>query len=169
MCWKHQKLHECVARVKMSMFSTHEMAYIWYLLYLILFRRFSANQLTMLQAESQWYKRRQMSIWINPWSSGLTDKRNLFSVKMRDKWRHKLNHLCLMTLHNIGYVHCPTHWSGRCWKCKIEKKISKSELFWYQNVPDVAYPHLIFLFTNKKVIGVELPKRAALSDWKSQR
>ena len=30
--------------------------------YFILFRRFSVNQLTMLQAESQEYKRRQMSI-----------------------------------------------------------------------------------------------------------
>ena len=45
------------------------MTYIWYLLkkskfsfYFIIFRRLSVNQLTMLQAESQEYKRRYSSI-----------------------------------------------------------------------------------------------------------
>ena len=30
-CWKHQNFHECKARVKILMFSTHEMKYTWYL------------------------------------------------------------------------------------------------------------------------------------------
>ena len=54
-CWKHQNFHKCIALVKISMFSTGEMTYNWYLLekckfslYFILFRRFSINQLTRL-------------------------------------------------------------------------------------------------------------------------
>ena len=30
-CWTHQNLHECVARVKILMFTAHEIKYIWYL------------------------------------------------------------------------------------------------------------------------------------------
>ena len=56
---KHQKFHECAARMKISMFSTHEMKYIWYLLKKVNFLFFYfledlqlLNLLTMLQAES---------------------------------------------------------------------------------------------------------------------
>ena len=37
MCFKHQNFHECAARVKILMFSTHEMKYILYLPEKILF------------------------------------------------------------------------------------------------------------------------------------
>ena len=137
-CWKHQNFHECAARMKSSMFSTHKMKYIWYLLkkskfsfYFILFLEDLQFiiLLTMLQGESQWCKRRQRSICDRiPGSiymiyshQDLQMKRNLFSVKVRDKWRHKRRHTLLMTLHSICYMHCLTHWSRRCWKFKIEK------------------------------------------------
>ena len=85
-------------------------------------------------------------------------KINVFIVKVWDKWRHKWRHKCFMTLRNIGYMHDLTHRSGRCWKCKIEK----FQQIWIILVPkcflcsnkENAYPHLMFLFTNKKVIGV---------------
>ena len=47
-----------------------------------------------------------------PWSiysyQYLQIKRNLFRVKVRDKWRHK----CLMRFRNIGNMHFLTHWKG---------------------------------------------------------
>ena len=87
------------------------------------------NLLTMLQAESQKCKRRQRSICDRiPGSiymiyshQDLQIKRNLISVKVRDKWCHKRRHNLLMTLRSVCYMHCLTHWSGRCWKFKIEK------------------------------------------------
>ena len=50
--WKHQNFHECAARMKSSMFSTHEMKYIWYfilkkvnfLFILYFFRRLTFNK-----------------------------------------------------------------------------------------------------------------------------
>ena len=100
-------------------------------------------------------------------------KRNLFSVKVRDKWSHKRRHNLLMTLHNIGYMHCLTHWSGRCWKFKIEN-FSKSDLFWCQNVPHVLTKKMTthtWCFCSQiwKLQAFELSKWAALSEWKSQR
>ena len=93
---------------------------------LILFRRFTVHQFTMLACFKS--KIRQRSIYdkipgpiLSHWD--LQIKRNLFSVKMRDNWRHKT----LLTLRNIGYMHCRTHWSGRC--C--------NELFWYHHVSHV--------------------------------
>ena len=51
-------------------------------------------------------------------------------------------------------MHCLTHWSWRCWKCKNEKVqligTKCSSCYNQEN----ACPHLMFLFTNKKVIGV---------------
>ena len=100
-------------------------------------------------------------------------KINLFSVKVRDKWRHNRRHNLLMTLRGIGYMHCLTHWSGRCWKFKIEN-FSKSELFWYQNVPHVLTKKMTthtwcFCSQIRKLLAFELSKWAALSEWKSQR
>ena len=94
------------------------------------------------------------SIYMNYSHQNLQIKRNLFSVKVRDKWRHKRRHYLLMTLRSISYMHCLTHWSGMCWKCRIEK----IQLIWIILVPkrssEDAYPHLMFLSKNKKVIGV---------------
>ena len=37
MCWKHQQFHECVARVKLIIFSVHEMPNFWPFAFLIIF------------------------------------------------------------------------------------------------------------------------------------
>ena len=37
---------------------------------------------------------------------------------MWDKWRHKWRHKCLTMLRNKDYMHCLTHWSGRCWSSR---------------------------------------------------
>ena len=101
-----------------------------FLFILYFFRRFTVNQfvnpassrITIMQKKTNEY------LWQNTWiiymiysHQDLQIKRNLFSVKVRDKWRHKRRHNLLMTLRIIGYKHCLTHWSGRCWKFKIEK------------------------------------------------
>ena len=138
----------------------------------------------MLQAESQQCKRSQRSICDRihnvPGSiymiynhQDLQIKRNSFSAKVRDKWCHKRRHNLLMTLRSIGYMHCLTRWSGRCWKFKIEKN-SKSELVWYQNVPHVLNKKIAshtwcFCSQIRKLEAFELLKWAALSEWKSQR
>ena len=114
-----------------------------YSFYFILFRRFTVNQFVN-HASSRITKRRQRSICDRlPGSiymiyshQDLQIERNLFSVKVRDKWRHKRRHNLLMTLRSIVYMHCLTHRSGRCWISK-SKNFSKCELFWYQNVPHV--------------------------------
>ena len=125
---------ECVenikicARMKISMFSTHKMKYIWYLLnkkvnflFILYFLEDLqlVNLLTMLVGELQKCKRRLRSICDRiPGSiymiyshQDLQIKRNLFSVKVRDKWRHKRCHNLLMTLRSTqgGYSNIFTH------------------------------------------------------------
>ena len=63
-------------------------------------------------------------------------KRNLFSVKVRDKWPQKRRQNLLMTLRSIGYSIASLTEAGGVENSK-SKKFSKSELFWYQNIPHV--------------------------------
>ena len=54
-----------------------------------------------------------------------------------------------MTLCNVYYTHCPLTEAGGAVNAESKKKISKSELFLNQNIPQNAYPHLMFMFPNK--------------------
>ena len=109
----------------------------------------------------------------NLWSSGLKDKRNVFSVTVQDMWHHKRRHSLLMTLRSIGYMHCLTHWSGGVENAK-SKKIIEFELFWYQNVPHVLTKKMpthtwCFCPQIRKIKAFELSKWAAFREWRSQR
>ena len=110
-----------------------------FLFILYFFRRFTVNQfvnhassrITIMSKKTKSIcDRIPGSIYMIYSHQDLQIKRNLFSVKVRDKWRHKRRHNLLMTLSCIGY------WFkvGGVENSK-SKNFSKSELFWYQNVP----------------------------------
>ena len=139
---------ECVENIRIFMSAQHEWKFrcfqltrwnifgiylkkVNFLFILYFFRRFTVNQfvnpassrITIMQKKTNKY------LWQNTYMIYLQIKRNLFSVKVRDKWRHKRRHNSLMTLRSIGYKHCLTHWSGRCWKIQNRKISSNLNYF----------------------------------------
>ena len=138
---QHAWKFRCFQLTRWNIFGIH-LKKVNFLFILYFFRRFPVNQfvnhvlsrITIMGVFVTEYT------WINLHDlyshQDLQIKRNLFSVKVRDKWRHKRRHNLLMTLRSRGYTHCLTHWSGSVENSK-SKNFSKSELFWYQNVPHV--------------------------------
>ena len=119
----------------------------------ILCRKFTVNQLTMLHAESQWYKRRQRCICDR--IPGSIYSHGDLQIKIKFIQRQSARqvtsckrHKCLMTLRNIAQLHCLIHWSWGVggggggawgWKSKIEKK---QQQIWIILVPENV-PHIL--------------------------